>query len=473
MRRTRFWLPGIVITVALTVTVPVPTAIAAPADARPNVVVIMTDDQDMASLSVMPNVRRLLAERGTTFDNSFVSYPLCCPSRATYLTGQFPHNHGVVGNAPPDGGYYKLKGDETLPVWLSRAGYQTAHIGKYLNLYGLLNPWDVPPGWQEWYGSIDPTTYQMWGYVLNENGHLKKYGDNNVEDPALYQTDVYAKKSVDYINRKAPGDDPFFLSVAPLAAHTEANPGSERNPRPAPRHKGTFENVALPLPPSFNEADVSDKPTHIRQLPLLDDATVDEITTTHRSRLESLLAVDEAVASIVDALAAQGELDNTLIVFTSDNGWFQGEHRIEKGKIHAYEESVRVPLVLRGPGVAAGTHSSAMVTNADLAPTILDIADASAGLAVDGRSLLAPARPGERALLVETGPKASGQWYAAIRTGDMLYVEHSTGERELYDMTVDPFQLESRHADPGYQQRVQDLADELHRLQRCAGTACL
>ena len=456
--------------VAVTAAVPVTAASAVPRDARPNVVVIMTDDQDVASLAVMPNVRRLLAEQGMTFDNSFVSYPLCCPSRATFLTGQYPHNHGVLGNAPPDGGYYRLKGEETLPVWLSRAGYQTAHIGKYLNLYGVLDRREVPPGWQEWYGSVDPSSYRMWGYVLNENGQPRKYGENTVEDPELYQTDVYARKSVDYINRKAPGDTPFFLSLAPLAAHTEANAGDGRDPRPAPRHKGIFENAVLPQPPSFNEADVSDKPAHIRELPPLDAAAVDRITTTHRSRLESLLAVDEAVASIVEALRAQGELDNTLIVFTSDNGWFQGEHRIAKGKLHPYEESIRVPLILRGPGVAAGTRNAAMVTNADLAPTILDVADASPGLVVDGQSLLSST--GDRAVLVETGPKTSAQWYAAVRTPSMLYVEHSTGERELYDLAVDPFQLQSRHDDPGYRQQLPVLAKQLQDLRGCAGATC-
>jgi len=440
---------------------------------RPNVIVIMTDDQDTASLSVMPNVRRLLAGQGTTYVNSFVGYPLCCPSRATYLTGQYPHNHGVLGNAAPDGGYYRLRGEETLPVWLSRAGYETVHIGKYLNGYGTRNPLEVPPGWGEWYGSVDPTTYRMWGYTLNENGRLRTYGRADVEDPELYQADVYAAKAVDYVHRKAPGDAPFFLSLAPIAAHVEGASAAagDRNPRPAPRHHGAFADAALPRPPSFNEPDVRDKPAHIQALPRLGPAAIARITKDYRSRLESLQSVDEAIAAVVQALRATGELDNTVIAFTSDNGWLQGEHRIPRGKTHPYEESAGVPLILRGPGIAAGARAAAPVGNIDLAPTILAAAQARAGITVDGRSLLQPP-PTDRAILIVSGPRSSGRWYAAIRTARYLYVEHSTGEQELYDLPADPYQRRSRHADPGYAQTRQALAARLRQLRTCAGPTC-
>ncbi|WP_433241420.1 sulfatase-like hydrolase/transferase [Streptosporangium sp. CA-135522] len=162
---------------------------------KPNVVVIMVDDMNVSALRYLPNVRSLLAAQGTTFDNSVVSYSLCCPSRSTFLTGQYAHNHGVLGNQPPDGGYEKLPAAETLPVWLRRAGYATAHIGKFLNGYGGQRPTEIPPGWAEWYGSVDPSTYRMWGYTLNENGTLHTYGAADQEDPALYQTDVYARKA--------------------------------------------------------------------------------------------------------------------------------------------------------------------------------------------------------------------------------------------------------------------------------------
>ncbi|GAA4192780.1 sulfatase [Streptosporangium oxazolinicum] len=459
------------------------TSTGAPAGAlaaKPNVVVIMVDDMNVSALRHLPNVRSLLATPGTTFDNSVVSYSLCCPSRSTFLTGQYAHNHGVLGNQPPDGGYEKLPAAETLPVWLRRAGYATAHIGKFLNGYGTARPTEIPPGWAEWYGSTDPSTYRMWGYTLNENGVLRTYGTANVEDPALYQTDVYARKAVDYIGRKAPAAEPFFLSFAPLAPHGEgaANGSdlSQRNPRPAPRHRGTLENVTLPKPPSYDEADVSDKPAAIRDRPRITPANENKIEDVRlKGRLESLLAVDDAVADIVAALQASGELANTLIVFTSDNGWMQGEHRIQSGKTVPYEESIRVPLIIRGPGLPAGKHVSTIAANIDLAPTILDAADATAGVTVDGRSLLPiavdTASPA-RGIVIETGPKQSGRWYAGLRAPRWKYVEHSTGERELYDLQQDPYELVSVHNDPRYATTRQALANRLATLRTCAGDVC-
>lgn len=445
------------------------------AQSRPNILVVMTDDQDVASMAVMPTVRRLLAAEGTTFTRSYASFPLCCPSRATYLTGQYSHNHGVRNNMPPAGGYTKLRERETVPVWLSRAGYATAHIGKYLNGYGRRHPRHIPPGWGEWYGSVDPSSYRMWGYTLNENGALRTYGRPGGSHPANYQTDVYAAKAADYIDRHAPDRRPFFLSVAPVAPHTELNvPKRPRDPRPAPRHAGTFAQAPLPRPPGFDERDLSDKPRYIRRLPRLSDERVERITRTYRSRLESLLAVDEAVGTLVNRLRAHGELDDTLIVFTSDNGWLQGEHRVPYGKIKPYEPAVRVPLILRGPGVPAGQRRHELVANVDLAPTLLDAANARAGIPLDGRSLLAPPPRGQRALLLEIGPRFRGEYvtYHAVRTGRYKYIEYATGERELYDLRADPYELESRHDDPRYADVRRRLAAELAELVDCQGTSC-
>jgi N-acetylglucosamine-6-sulfatase len=221
--------------------------------ARPNVLVLMTDDQTVESLRVMGNVKTLLADQGTTFDSSFASFSLCCPSRATFLTGQYAHNHGVMGNAPPVGGYAKLDSSNTLPVWLQRAGYHTVHIGKYLNGYPGSNRTHVPAGWTEWYGSIDPSTYQFYNYTLNENGRLVTYGS----DPASYQADVYSRKAVDAVRRLAPGAAPFFLSVAFLAPHSGGpresdDPRNFATPVPAPRHRNRFAAEPFPQSPSFN-----------------------------------------------------------------------------------------------------------------------------------------------------------------------------------------------------------------------------
>jgi arylsulfatase A-like enzyme len=450
-----------------------PGRATAGATPRPNVVVVMTDDQTQESMRVMANVQRLLARQGTTFAHSFASFPLCCPSRATFLTGQYPHNSTILGNALPQGGYQKLRPTHanTLPAWLQQAGYRTVHIGKYLNGYGRDNPREVPPGWSEWYGSVDPSTYRFYGYTLNENGTLVSYGSR----PDDYQADVYARKSVEAIRRLAPQAQPFFLSVAFLAPHSGGpretdDPRNLATPVPAPRHRNRFAGEAMPTPPSFNEADVSDKPQSVRRRPLLGPQRIAAVTESYRQRLESLLAVDEAVAAIVAALEASGELERTVILFTADNGFFHGEHRVPTGKVLVYEPSARVPLILRGPGVPRGRVHAQPVTNVDWAATIVDAADARAGRRPDGRSLVPlaqnPTRRWGRDLLFET------PGYSALRTPRWLWVEHSNGERELYDLVGDPHQLQSQHANPTLAVLRQRLAARLARLRGCAGAAC-
>ena len=469
-------------------------------DHRRDVVLIMTDDQTVESMRVMPRTRRLLGDQGTTFARNFVSYPLCCPSRATLLTGQYAHNSGVLGNRPPQGGYQKLRptAGRTLPVWLSRAGYDTVHIGKYLNGYGAATPAaEVPPGWTEWHGSVDPFTYRMWGYRLNEGGVVRQYGRPRVENPALYQTDVYRDKAVAAIRRRAHNGRPLYLSVAFLAPHAESAAGRQAAPvRSAPRHRGTFANEPVPRPPSYDEADVTDKPAVLGQAyGRLTPQQQARIDLSYRSRIESLLAVDEAVGAIVDALRDTGRLNRTLIIFTSDNGFFHGEHRIPNGKYLVYEPSVGVPLILRGPGIPKGRTSRELVANVDLAPTILDVADARPrGRALDGRSLLPfarrPGRRSDRPILLETGqttdsgdldqdggpgvarPGRPIPTYRAVRTDRFKYVEYSTGERELYDLARDPDELQSLHADPAYARTLAALRRELLRLRRCTGSVC-
>jgi arylsulfatase A-like enzyme len=438
---------------------------------RPNIVVLMTDDQTVESLRVMPNVQTLLADQGVTFDNSFASYPLCCPSRATFLTGQYAHNHGVWGNAAPNGGYYKLDSTNTLPVWLQRAGYQTIHLGKYLNGYGTRSRTEIPPGWGEWQGTPDPSTYRFLGYTFNENGKLVNYGNTAAD----YKTDVEAQKAVDIIGRQALDPRPFFLWVAFLAPHSGGprdpdDPTGLATPSPAPRHRNLFATQPLPIPASFNEADVSDKPAAIRNRPLMTAAKVAAVRESYQQRLESLLSVDEAVGQIVNRLAAIGELDKTYIIFTSDNGFFHGEHRVPNGKVLLYEPSIRVPLIIRGPNIPAGQHRLQSVANIDLAPTIVAATGAQPARIMDGRSLLPFARDSllysGRDLLLET-PN-----YGAIRSPNWLYAEHTTGERELYNLARDPDELASLHADPASAQTQADLARRLARLRLCAGPTC-
>jgi N-acetylglucosamine-6-sulfatase len=451
---------------------------AAPVE-RPNIVVIMTDDQTLESMRVMGGVKRALAAEGTTFERAFVSNALCCPSRATLFSGQYSHNHGVIGNQPPDGGYERLDKGNWLPVWLQQAGYRTVHIGKFLNRYGVRNPVEVPAGWSEWYASVDPSTYSFYGYTLNENGLLNTYGlDFN---PLYYSTDYYAERALSVVRRMGDTPTPFFLSLAFLAPHSGLprdadDPAGLVTPSPAARHAGRFAGERLLGDPSYNEADVSDKPSFIQALPPITAARAAAIDENYQQRLESLLAVDEAVVRLVDTLRAERELDNTLILFTSDNGFFHGEHRVALGKVLVYEPSIRVPLIMRGPGVPVGERRRQLVTNADLAPTILEAAGAKAGKPQDGRSLfpLLEDRGLEwgRDLLIEGAPGVNQPAFDALRTYRYVYVQHANGERELYDLERDPHQLTSLHNDPAYAEVQAELSLRLGMLAVCAGRSC-
>jgi N-acetylglucosamine-6-sulfatase len=449
-------------------------------ESRPNVLVIESDDQTAQSIRFMANVNALIGDEGATFRNSFVNYSLCCPSRATFLTGQYAHNHGVLSNTAPEGGFSRfqsLHGSNNLAVWLQDSGYYTAMIGKYLN--GYFNSPRIPPGWSEWQAAA-PDATELYDYTMNENGTLVSYGT----DPADYKEDVLTGKAVDLVDRRAPEAQPFFLWLtysAPHAGGPEPSPQPPSNcqyaPKPAPRHAHAFDAQPLPKPPNFNEADVSDKPQAIRARPPLTSSQITTIQRKYRCELESLLSVDEGVKQVLQALEANGELNSTLIIYTSDNGFFHGEHRVREGKTLTYEESIRVPLMMRGPGVPAGVTIPDLSINADLAPTIVDVAGATPGLEMDGRSLIPVAqKPGierGRELLIESEADLFDQPpFDAIRTERYVYAEHSTGETELYDIKKDPFELVSRHNDPAYAPIKSRLASHLQKLRNCAGPSC-
>jgi N-acetylglucosamine-6-sulfatase len=433
--------------------------------------VIETDDQRAADMAAMPRTRALIGGRGVEFANSFVSLSECCPSRATFLTGQYAHNHGVRSIRPPFGGYRKLDGAETLAVWLRRAGYSTGMIGKYLNGYGNGNPPRVPPGWTHFEGLLGRSTYRFFDYTLNENGRLWSPGE--------YQTDVITERSLAFIRRRSAAEAPFFLWANYVAPHTGrprdlGDPTHFDSTVPAPRHRGAFLGAPLPRPPSFDEVDVSDKPPVIRNRPRLKQWQIAALGDAHRQRLASLLAVDEGVARIVDALHETGELGNTLLIFTSDNGFMAGEHRVRTGKVVPYEPSIRVPLLMRGPGVPRGVRRDQLVWNGDLAPTILDAAGASAPLPLDGRSLLDPAAD-DRAILLEGPPKLGTNGmprFVGLRTDRYKYVEHVRGAKELYDLRSDPDELENLARSPALAAVKLQLARRLGRLRSCAGAGC-
>ena len=464
---------------------------AAAAERPPNVVVVMTDDQDFRSMWAMPETRKIVQRQGTTFDTNIVNFPLCCPSRATYYTGEYAHNHGVLWNNFPDGGYYTFDGSETLPVWMHRDGYRTIHIGKYLNEYGERDPTEVPPGWSQWWGGVDPTTYGYYGYTLNHNGEPRTYGT----DPGDYLTDVEAGIATREIRRAVDAGKPFYLNIAPTAPHTVAVATSARvegTPAlPAPRDVNVFADAELPRYPNFNEADISDKPNTLAQYfpTQMTEEQILQLQDHWRGRMGALLGVDDMVEDVVSKLRRTGEFENTVIIFTSDNGWILGEHRLrdpvtEDGKAAGvkfvpYEGSSRVPLLIEGPGFPAGRHVEGMASNVDLARTIVDVTGTrdEVGLKMDGISLLDAANDpkmlADRGALIETAENPRGILpYTAIRTKRYSYGLQSDGQEGLFDLKLDPWELESVHDDPRYAEIKSILRDRLDDLAGCKGADC-
>ncbi|HLL50580.1 MAG TPA: sulfatase [Thermomicrobiales bacterium] len=374
--------------------------------------------------------------------------------------------------------------ESTVATWLQAAGYHTALVGKYLNGFPKgVDPRYIPPGWDEWFAfsGRHPSYY---GFELNENGTLRDYGTGASD----YSTDVLSARASDVVNRAVDAESPFFLTVSPLAPHEPAPP--------APRHAEAFAGEPAPRPPSHNEADVDDKPSWVRAAPLLTPGQISKIDELHRQRLRSLLAVDEMVVSLVDTLRRKQALENTYFFFTSDNGSFAGEHRLGIGKQAAYEEAIRVPLLVWGPGIPGGQTVPELCLNTDLAPTIAELAGVTVPTFVDGRSL-APLISGKQpstsrsAFLVEhfapvrrSAPRSNEDpsdgeevvaetvpQYRALRTSEATYVEYDSGERELYNVRVDPYQLDNvvAEADPA---AVKSFSARLAQLARCSGPGC-
>ncbi len=506
---------------------------------RPNIVVIQADDTIASDLAYMPNVRRLLVKGGTNFSNFTASYPLCGPSRATLLTGQFAHNNRVLSNFQSnDGGYYrfrslrgKLNQRNSLAPWLQKAGYRTAMVGKYLNEYGAQDHREVPPGWDRWAVLLDNSTYDYFNYATNVDGRVKFRGDsgyakqqlklahiNNATPPTSfgevlasfqeafvpydnfgtqryrnYSMNVNGGYAARFVRHAAPSKTPFFLYYAPPGPHAEDTnhaqgfrPGApEPDPRPPARYAHSFDNVPLPRTPSFNEADVSDKASNLSGQALLTDAQIQTITDNYRGRLGANRSVDNQIGRIVRNLRKAGELRNTFIIFNSDNGYLQGQHRLRSSKFLPYESSTQVPTLIRGPGVRSGQDLDGSSMNVDLAPTILDMAGVRPGRVMDGISLLPAAQgrknlPKRDVLLEATRPllkfytpiTAFDVPFYGVRTSRYKYIHWSFGETELYDLKQDPDELVNLAADPARADLVARLETESSRLRDCSGASC-
>ncbi len=494
----------------------------------PNLIVLMADDLDVGTLErarelgLMPSFDAALQTGGVEFSESFVSNALCCPSRATFLTGQYTHNHGVLNITfdakEPQGSFAAFDDSEHIGRWLQRAGYRTGLIGKFLNGYGYVPPRNcptcdwmryVPPGWDDWqampdYGELNGSAgigyagaYCMFNYTINDNGSLVTYGSKASD----YQTDVITQRAADFIDEGASDTRPFFLYLAPLAPHFElclpAANDYARDVRAAPRHAGTLPpSIALDVfSPSFNETDISDKPAWFgEQYMSMTFDDVDALQRGFRHRIESLRALDDMIGTLRTRLSALGQWHNTVLMFTADNGWFNGEHRAW-GKVLAYEESIRVPLWMRGPGIPASTTRTSLVVNNDLAPTLAALGGATPALPVDGadlRALFASAAPPDwrRRILIEHF--RDGSWapvshadYFAVRTaaneitnaGNRVLIDWRTDDAqngtEHYALTADPYQVDSiaRYGSEANAAIRANLAASLALLRECGRNA--
>ena len=462
------------------------------ASGRPNIVFILSDDQDLLlhSMDFMPQTRALIAQRGMTFEQDFVPLSLCCPSRSTILTGLYPHNHKVYNNRAPGGGFAKFQDlgleETTIATALHAAGYRTALFGKYLNNYPRPGgETHIPPGWDEFATPAGGSPYTNRNYTLNENGTLVHYGG----DPQDYLTDVVAGKATDFIHRSADAGQPFFLYLATYAPHKPATP--------AQRHASLFPGLKAPHTPSFNEENVADKPQKIRKLPRLSKSDVEAIDSLYRRRAQSLQAVDEAVAAVVRTLEATGQIDNTYIVFTSDNGFHMGQHRLKSGKYTPYETDVHMPLFVRGPGIDPGSSTSLFTSSVDFAPTLAELAGVALPFPVDGRSfapILHGKTPAEwrQVILLEQfefspetevpdsvleppdpqdGTVVAYPSHLGVRMPGLKYVEYGTGEREVYDLVHDGDERSNvaTRMKPAWLARMSSLA---RALGACSGDRC-
>ncbi|GGF47601.1 hypothetical protein GCM10011519_22060 [Marmoricola endophyticus] len=498
-------------------TSPEPSPAVARPGPRPNVMVVMLDDMRFDELRFLPRTRAFVQDRGLTFTNGYSPYPLCCPARSSFLLGQYAHNHGVLYHERPYG-FGAIDDHESIATSLSSAGYRTAMVGKYLNKYGVARSKVtgrssyryVPAGWTDWMAGLDSTpgrrgpyagsTYDYFHLNQNINGQPTSF-------PGQYSSDVIASEAADLIGTygaERPAK-PWFLWLTPVAPH-HGGPVEPDDPPTYHRRNGSEQEFVTPARPSWvkgrfdtqvthglgqpvghaAEADLSDKPRVYRRQPEAGPVEKRRLRDTERQRAEALYAWDRAFGTVIDRLRSTGQLAHTLVVFTSDNGYYNGEHRQRIGKIKPHEPVIRVPLLVAGPGIPHGVRQTP-VTTFDLTSTILDIAGAGPATSrpMDGESkadvLYGRDRGWTYPMLTEgllTGIKRAGHGFdgglneVGIDTGRYKYVRYATGERELYDLRTDPLELTSRIGDPAYARVQADLDRMWRRYKSCIGEAC-
>ncbi len=436
-----------------------------PASERPNIVFVMADDMREDDLRWMPHTRELIAERGIDLSDAISPHPLCCPARAELVTGQYAQNNGVQHNAGPFGGFQALDPAQEISAWFSRAGYQTGFVGKFLNGYTAR---DVrPAGWSRW-DALTAGVYDYFDFAFDNDGATKVFENS-------YVTEVIARRTNQTVRDFARVDKPFLIYSWHLAPHYRINKQGKPVPPPsAPADAGRFADAVPPslASPSFNERNVTDQPRPFRNRRLAD---VESIITEHRARLRSLQSIDRAVESLVETLRSVGELNNTIIVFSSDNGYSLGEHRFV-GKNVLTREALQVPLLVRGPRIGRGSASDLPVTLVDLPATFTALGGVEAGWLLDGTSfaptLIGQDQPFRDTTLIQTGDTEGDGWaYRGVRTSRYLYGVNGA-DGFLYDTQLDPDQLINRFIDPGYAEIRTILEQRRMELLNCRGPAC-
>jgi N-acetylglucosamine-6-sulfatase len=432
----------------------------------PSIVVIMLDDATPAEIdAAMPKAKAAIADQGRIFDEYVVNLSLCSPSRSTFLTGMYAHNHHVVCNLGPTGGFgaFKSLGHEqqTIALQLQRAGYKTALFGKYLNGYGSSY---VPPGWTRWLVEQGGTCDQGYDYRLTDQGTTLSFKP----DDNIHCDDYLGEHVSGWIKSQT---SPFFVFYAASAPHPPNVP--------AHRYEDAFPNAKAPRTPDFNEADVSDKPPFIRQTLLTDDTIADR-DAIYRKELQAIASVDDGVQKVMNALEASGKLSETYVFLTSDNGEWAGNHRLFRGKTLGFESDNHLTLWARGPGVVEG-HDNSLVTNADFYPTINVLTGTPIPSWVDGRSfhrLLRDADPSggwRNSLPLEryrVSPQDGFPDFIGVRTDHYAYWKWSTGQSELYDLVDDPFELDNQASNPFFATVKTQLQAQSQALNACQGQEC-
>ncbi|KAM0723466.1 hypothetical protein Q7P37_000452 [Cladosporium fusiforme] len=443
---------------------------------KPNFLFILTDDQDlhMQSIDYMPLLNKHITSKGTTFEKHYCTVSICCPSRVNIWTGLAAHNNNVTDLSPPYGGYPKFVreglNDNWLPVWLQQLGYNTYYTGKLFNSHTVDN-YDDPPvnGFNGSDFLLDPFTYEYWNATMTHNGELP------VSFEGKYSPDVMSSQALGFLDDAASHKDPFFIAVAPIAPHSNMRLQKPRQfdlPQYAERHADLFKDYKIPRTENFNP-EIPSGVSWVRELPKLNQTLIDYHDEFQRSRLRALQSVDEMIDGLVQSLESKGLLDNTYIIYTTDNGFHISQHRLPPGKECPFEEDIHIPLIIRGPGIQAGGKAGIVSSHTDLTPTILKLAgkdrpDLDGSPIPLSKDSLSSTETGEHVNVEFWGSAtiegkygspfkdpaaASNNTYKALRlVGDnynLLYTVWCTGEREFYDVSRDPSQMHN-YFDPAH-----------------------